>query len=107
MKFRISDKHAAIAGLATAFIAIALISGFTGVRTVAGMIIFFFLPFYLLLGRLNLETHERMFFAFFMGLGLFSTIVFYAGRVIPSYRISTAAVFLALILIAFLIRRIK
>ena len=101
-----SGKITAIGVLTVVFAGVALLFGFTGVRTLAAMIVFFFFPFYLLLGRLNLETGERIFFAFFIGIALFSTLVFYAGRLIPSYTVSTVAVFLGLILIALLIRRL-
>lgn len=107
LNLRISSRNVAIAGLAASLIAAALLFGMVGVRTVAAMALFFFLPFYLLLRKLSIEADERVFFAFFIGLGLFSTIVFYAGRIIPSFRSSVAVAFVALLLLPVILKKLK
>ncbi len=102
----LSSRNIAIASLAASLIAAAVIFGMVGVRTVAAMAVFFFLPFYLLMRKMSIESDEKVFFAFFIGLGLFSTIVFYFGRIIPSFRISAAAAFILLLLLPFIIKKL-
>ena len=103
MKLTISNKNIAIASLIAVFGIVANLFGITGIRTLAAVLIFFFLPFYLILRRFQLDGDEKIFFAFFMGIGLFSTIVFYVGRVIPSFRLATAIAFIGLLLAPFLV----
>ncbi len=107
MKLKISSRNVAIAGLAASLAAAAVIFGMVGVRTVAAMAAFFFLPFYLIVRKLGIEADEKVFFAFFIGLGLFSTVVFYVGRIIPSFRISVAAAFAALLLLPIVLKKLK
>ena len=95
----LSSRNVAIAGLAASLIAAAFLFGATGARTVASIVVFFFLPFYLIMRQMSLESDEKVFFAFFIGLGVFSTVVFYVGRVIQSFRISVAAAFILLLLL--------
>ena len=107
LKLKISSKHFALAGLAIALATAFYHFQLTGLKALAAMGIFFSLPFYLILGKFNLEKDERLFFSFFIGLGLFSTIVFYVGRIIPSFRISVGAAFLSLLILYFVLKRIK
>lgn len=107
LSLRISSRNVAIAGLAASLIAAAFLFGMTGVRTVAAIVLFFFFPFYILIRKLNIESDEKVFFAFFIGLGLFSTIVFYVGRIIPSFRVSVAAAFVALLLLPIVLKKLK
>jgi len=101
---KISNRNIAIAGFVLALITAFYYFQLTGVRTVAAIAVFFFLPFYLILRKLNIDGDEKVFFAFFLGLGLFSTIVFYVGRVIPSYRAAVAVAFVALMLVPFILK---
>ncbi len=103
----LSSRSLAMAGLAASLIAAAFLFGMTGARTVAAMVIFFLIPFYLLLGKLNIEADEKVFFAFFIGLGFFSAIVFYMGRIIPSFRASVAVAFVLLVLLPFVLKKLK
>ena len=107
LKLKISSRGIAIAGFVAALMAAAKLFGITGVRTIAGIAVFFFLAFYLILRKVNIEDDERVFFAFFIGFGLFSAIVFYVGRVVPSYRFSVAIAFIALLLVPFILKRLK
>ena len=106
-KLKISNKNIAIAGLAAVFVVVAMLFGLTGVRTIAAMLLFFFLPFYLILRKTSFETDEKVFFAFFIGLGLFSTFVFYVGRVIPSFRAATVITLIILLALPFIIKYFK
>jgi len=107
LNLKISNKHSIL----IAFIAIALVAanlfGITGLRTLATILVFFFLPFYLILRNFSFQSDEKIFFAFFIGLGFFSTIVFYVGRLIPSYRLSAVIAFIGLLLVPFILRKIK
>lgn len=107
MKLKISNKNIAIAGFVVALLAAANFFGMTGIRTLTGIAVFFFLPFYLILRKVNVEADEKVFFAFFIGLGLFSTMVFYVGRVVPSYRLDVAIVFVALLSVPFILKKLK
>jgi hypothetical protein len=107
LKLKISNNHIAIAGFAAVLLAAASLFGITGARTIASIAIFFFLPFHLIVRNLKIEADETIFFSFFIGLGLFSTIVFYAGRIIPSYRFSVVVAFVALLLVPVIIKGLK
>lgn len=104
MKLKISNRHVAIAGFVAALLTAAYYFGIAGARTLAGLALFFFLPFYLILGRVKIEADERVFFAFFLGLGLFSAVVFYVGRLVPHYRLAVAIAFVLLLLLPFALR---
>ncbi len=87
--------------------AAAFFFGMTGIRTVAAIVVFFFLPFYLIIRKLNIEADEKVFFAFFIGLGLFSAIVFYIGRIFPSFRLSVAVALVALLLLPIIFKKLR
>ena len=70
-----------------------MLLGVTGVKTIMAIFLVFLLPFYLILGKFGLETDERLIFSFFIGLGIFSLVVFYVNRVVPSFRSSTIITF--------------
>ncbi len=85
--------------------------GITGLRTIAGMIIIFVLPVFMILNGLKnfglgvLDTGEKLFFSLFIGLSLFTLFVWYIDRVIPSLRASLIAGVVVLALAGFLIKR--
>jgi hypothetical protein len=105
LTLKISGKHVVAAGAAVSLAAALYLFGITGGRTLLGIVLFFFLPFYLILRRFAFEQDEKIFFAFFIGIGIFSTLVFYVGRVVPSFRASAAIAFVALVLISFAARK--
>ncbi len=102
-----SGRNAALAGFAVSLIAAAFLFGMAGIKTVAAIAVFFFLPFYLIMRKLDIEADEKVFFAFFIGLGLFSAVVFYFGRIIPSFRLSVAVAFVALLLLPIILKKFK
>jgi uncharacterized membrane protein len=67
-----------------------------GLRVVAGMLLIFFLPFYLVIRNLKIDDDEKIVFSFFLGLGLFGLLVMYLNKLIPSMRLTMAVVFVAL-----------
>lgn len=81
--------------------------GFTGLKTIFAVFLFFFLPFYLILNNFDLKQDEKIIFALFIGFGMYSSFVYLFGLVIGSIKISMIAVFIVLIAISFFIRRFK
>lgn len=107
LTLKIKNSYIALAGAAVSLVAALYFFGITGGRTMIGMALFFFLPFYLILRRFAFERDEDVFFAFFIGIGIFSTLVFYVGRAVPSFRVSAAVAFVALILLSFAVKKLK
>jgi len=79
--------------------------GFTGVKVIGGVILLFFLPFYLILDNFNLETGEKIMFSFFIGIGVFSTFVYYLGILFNSIRIATVVSFVLLVGVGLLLKK--
>ncbi|MBS3101119.1 hypothetical protein J4204_03220 [Candidatus Woesearchaeota archaeon] len=80
--------------------------GITGLRTIAGTILLFILPTYLILNNFDLSAQEKIVFAFFIGIGIFPSIVYLLGLVI-SLRAAMAITFILLVVIAFVVRKYK
>lgn len=106
MKIKLDDKTT----IAIILILIALFSfiflGFTGFRTIFGMLLVFFLPFYLILDNFDLSRSEKVIFSFFIGVGIFPAIVYWLG-VLISFRISILVTFFLLIAIGFFLKKYK
>ena len=80
-----------------------LVFGLPGFKVFAG-IIFISLPFYFIFNNFDLDEGEKFIFSMLAGFSLFSALAYLLGLVI-SFRISMLAVFFALLLAAFLIRK--
>lgn len=80
--------------------------GLTGLRTVLGVFIIFMLPIYLILNNFDLNAEEKLVFSFFIGIGIFPSIVYLLGLVI-SFRIAIIITFIFLILIAYALKKYK
>ena len=78
--------------------------GFAGVRTILGIIIIMFLPFYLIFNNFNLSQNEMIIFSFFASITLFPSFVYWLGFVVP-FRISIFIVFAALLVVAHLVKK--
>ncbi|MBS3097347.1 hypothetical protein J4209_00975 [Candidatus Woesearchaeota archaeon] len=83
-----------------------LLFGLTGIR-VAFAILLMTLPFYLILNNFELTILEKILFSFFIGLGIFSTLVYGLALVVNSIRLAIAIAFILLIVIGFGIRHKK
>ena len=79
--------------------------GVTGLKTIFGVFLFFFLPFYLILDNFDLEKSEKIIFSFFIGIGVFSAFVYYLGMLFNSIRVATAATFVLLLTLGLLLRK--
>ncbi len=78
--------------------------GFTGFRVIFGMLLVFFLPFYILLGRFGLSRGERMVFSLFIGIGVFPSIVYWLG-VFMSFRLAIVVTFVVLMIVALFLKK--
>lgn len=81
------------------------ILGFSGLRAALGIIILFFVPFYLIFSNFDLSQQEKIIFSFFAGISLYPSLVYWLGFLLP-LRISILAVFIILSLSAYLISRL-
>ena len=82
-----------------------IVFGLAGLRVFAG-IIFISLPFYFIFDNFDLSDAEKFVFSMLAGFTLFSGLAYLLGLIIP-FRISILIVFLALLLVAFIIRKFR
>ena len=99
---RLKSEYNASFAIALFFFAVGsfLALGFTGLRTVSGMILLMFLPFYLIFNALNLTQSEKIAFSFFAGITLFPSLVYWLGFIV-SFKISIFIVVIALLIAAY------
>jgi len=102
----LKDREIIIGIIAAILLFSLALFGFSGLRTIGGVIVFFFVPFYLILDNFKIESGEKIVFAFFIGLGLFSAVVYYLG-IFMSLRLAAGIVFVVLSGAGFLIKKIK
>ena len=81
-----------------------IILGFSGMMTVLGIMLFFILPMYLILDNFNLQQDEKIIFSFFLGVGIFPSMVYWLGTVI-SLRLAMSITFILLIILGFVLRK--
>ncbi len=79
------------------------ISGFTGLKAIAGLTALVFLPFYLIFRIFNLSRAEKIIFSFFAGIIIFPSLAYWLGFILP-FRISILAVSAALSILAYALR---
>ena len=76
----------------------------TGIRVVLG-IIFVSLPFYFILNNFNLEEGEKFVFSLVFGITIFPSLVYALGFLI-SFKISIFIIFVVLLLVGYLVRKL-
>lgn len=81
-----------------------MILGASGMIAILGIVLFFVVPFYLILNNFELEQDEKLVLSFFIGVGIFPSIVYWLGIFI-SFRISIFITFAVLILAAIATRK--
>ena len=97
-----------MAGLAViAVLFFYILFGIVGVRAITGVFLVFFLPFYIILDLLNLERTEKIIFSFFLGIGIYPSIVYYLAVLLSSMRVAVLAAFVLLMVIALMSRKFK
>jgi len=76
-----------------------------GVRLCIGILLLYFIPFYIFLDSFNLAIEEKLIFSFFISIGLIPLIVYYISRLLVSVRLSILVSFLILIVGSFIFRK--
>lgn len=93
------------AGIIIAMVALfsLIFLGFSGFKVLFGMMLVLFFPFYLIMDGFNLTLPEKIFFSFFIGLGIFPTAVYWLG-VLVSFKLSVAICFVVFLAIGIIIK---
>jgi len=93
-------------GIMVAVIMVFLYSilGFSGMMAALGIILLFIVPFYLILDNFNLGQDEKIVFSFFLGVGIFPSVVYWLGLFI-SFRLSIFITFIVLVVVGLLVRK--
>ena len=80
------------------------ILGFSGMLAALGHILLFIVPIYFILNNFDLAQDEKIVFSFFLGVGIFPSLVYWPANFI-SFRISIFISFVILIVVAYLVRK--
>jgi len=80
------------------------ILGFSGMMSILGIILLFIVPIYLILDIFDLGQDEKIVFSFFIGVGIFPSLVYWPGTII-SFRMAILVTFIVLIVVGFLVRK--
>lgn len=78
LKIKLNNLTMTIGVLVVVLLYFLVLLGFTGMATIVGVLLFFVLPFYLIMRRW-FGFGEAVFFSFFVGIGMFSALVYYIG----------------------------
>ena len=78
--------------------------GFIGLRTVLGILIIIFLPFYLIFDNFNLSQEEKISFSFFVGIMMFPSLAYLLGFIVP-FKISIFVTFVSLLILGYLLKK--
>jgi|SRR3989344_2082076 len=76
------------------------ILGISGAMSALGIMLFFTVPSYIILGNFDLSHEEKIVFAFFIGVGIFPSIVYWLGMFI-SFKIAIFITFVLLVAAGF------
>jgi len=77
---------------------------FSGMMAVLGIILLFIVPIYFILDNFELGQDEKLIFSFFLGVGIFPSLVYWPGLFI-SFRLSIFISFVVLIVVGFVVRK--
>ncbi len=83
-----------------------MLLGASGLKTMLGAIVIMFLPFYLIFDYFSLSDEEKIIFSFFASITIFPSLTYWLGFIVP-FRIAVLAVFLAMMLAAYLPKLLK
>ncbi|HLC65144.1 MAG TPA: hypothetical protein VJI46_03415 [Candidatus Nanoarchaeia archaeon] len=88
---KIGNKELAI-GISLLFALLSsMLFGATGVLALLVMGIAFYLPLYFIIQRIDLEPEEKIFYPFFIGIGVIPTLVYWLGTLV-SFRLSIVVI---------------
>ena len=102
------SENSILAGIILIFVVLCsfAVFGLIGLRTVLGIIILIFLPFYFLFESFDLSKEEKFFFSFFVSIMLFPSLVYWLGFIVP-FRISIFVIFILLLVAGYLLKKFK
>ena len=111
MKLRTDKGNIENLQIGLLFIAVILvffyfILGLQGALSALGIIIFFAVPFYIILDKLSLREDEKLTFSFFIGVGIFPAIAYWLGIFI-SFRLSIFIAFILLVISIYFLYKFK
>jgi hypothetical protein len=104
-KFSLSNRNVLLAAAAIVLIFAFLILGRAGFLAVAAIMLFFIIVPYSLLRVLSLDEDEKLFFGLFISLGIFPILVWFVGRIIPSFRVSLIVTLIIIAAAAFVLEK--
>lgn len=81
-----------------------LILGFSAMMAVLGVMLLFIAPIYLILDSFDLGQDEKLVFSFFLGAGIFPSIVYWMALFI-SFRASILITFVVLVAAGYAVRK--
>lgn len=81
-----------------------IILGFSGMMSALGIILLFIVPTYLILDNFDLRQDEKIVFSFFIGVGVFPSIVYWLGLFI-SLKIAIFISFIVLVAVGFGVKK--
>ena len=81
-----------------------IILGLSGMMAILGIMLFFVVPFYLMLNNLELGQDEKLILSFLIGAGLFPSLAYWLGLFI-SFKISIFIAFAVLVAAGFAARK--
>jgi hypothetical protein len=93
----IGNKELAIGMIGLVLLVSFILFGFTGVKVFGGTMLLLFLPFYLIFDNFDIGLGEKVVFSFFIGVGMFSTLVYYLGIMFNSIKTAIVVSFVLLI----------
>tara|TARA_B100000315_G_C14488089_1_gene546191 strand:+ start:838 stop:1173 length:336 start_codon:yes stop_codon:yes gene_type:complete len=82
------------------------ILGFSGMMAILGIMLLFIVPIYLILDNFDLGQDEKIVFSFFIGVGIFPSLVYWPATII-SFRLSILITFIVLIVVGILVRKFR
>lgn len=99
------DQKIAVACIGVVLVGTYVLAGLTGISALVIMGLLFVLPTYLFLSAFKLDMLEKLFFSFFLGIGMYSVIAYLISFLVPSLRISTVITFVAMLGVGYGMKR--
>ena len=106
-RFNFNQQYSAwAAGLLVIAGAAFVLLGLPGFRTVVAIAVLFVLPPLLLIRATSLDVEEKIFFSFFIGIGLFSLLTWVVNQAVQSLRLSILAAYALVVVLSLFLPRI-
>jgi hypothetical protein len=82
------------------------ILGFSGMMAILSIMLLFIVPIYFILDNFDLGQDEKIVFSFFIGVGIFPSLVYWPATII-SFRLSILITFIVLVVVGMLVRKFR